>query len=178
MSTNPMALHDRQRVLLEPNGALLKLLGGLRDQVVGRKIDAFLPPEERPQSVSDWGQLWDAGRYMGERHIVRLNGARLWVQYAGRICEVEGKRLALVVVLRVRLDDQLVRPRANGHLTNREREVLQLVALGYTSSRIAKRLMIANDTVRTHIRNAMVKTGARTRAQLVAMALADRHLQH
>ena len=177
MSTNPMALHDRHRVLLEPNRALQRLLGGSRDQLVGQKIDAFLPPEERPRSASDWRHLWDVGTYAGERHIVRLDGKRVWVQYAGRIAEVEGRRLALVVLLRVRLDDQNARPRAPGELTRREREILHLIALGYTSTRIAQKLMIANDTVRTHIRNAMAKTGARTRAQLVAIALADRHIE-
>ena len=41
---------------------------------------------------------------------------------------------------------------------------------------IAEQLVISPETVRTHVRNAMAKTGARTRAQLVAMALTDRHM--
>ena len=53
---------------------------------------------------------------------------------------------------------------------------MSLVALGNTSLQIAEQLVISPETVRTHVRNAMAKTGARTRAQLVAMALTDRHM--
>jgi DNA-binding NarL/FixJ family response regulator len=58
-------------------------------------------------------------------------------------------------------------------LTLREREVVQLVALGLSGPEIADELHIAHDTVRTHVRNAMAKCGARSRAHLVAKALGD-----
>ena len=55
-------------------------------------------------------------------------------------------------------------------LTAREREVVTLVATGLTGEEIAALLFLAPDTVRTHIRNAMRRLQARTRAQLVALA--------
>jgi DNA-binding CsgD family transcriptional regulator len=39
--------------------------------------------------------------------------------------------------------------------------------------RSARRCTFAPDTVRAHVRNAMAKTGARTRAQLIAIALTE-----
>ena len=48
---------------------------------------------------------------------------------------------------------------------------MRLVALGATGPEIADELRITHDTVRTHVRNAMVKQGARSRAHLVAKAL-------
>ena len=39
-------------------------------------------------------------------------------------------------------------------------------------------LLIAHDTVRTHVRNAMTKLGARSRAHLVAKALGEGHALH
>ena len=45
------------------------------------------------------------------------------------------------------------------------------MALGNTGPEIADQLQIAHDTVRTHVRNAMVKVDARSRAHLVAKAL-------
>ena len=57
-------------------------------------------------------------------------------------------------------------------LTGREREVIGLVALGQTGPEIADELGIAHDTVRTHVRHAMDKLGARSRAHLVAKAMA------
>jgi DNA-binding CsgD family transcriptional regulator len=50
-----------------------------------------------------------------------------------------------------------------------------MVALGASGPEIADELRISHDTVRTHVRNAMTKLGARSRAQLVAMSLAEGH---
>jgi DNA-binding NarL/FixJ family response regulator len=50
-------------------------------------------------------------------------------------------------------------------LTPRERQVLELVAEGLTSARIARRLRIKRSTVETHIAVAMAKLGARTRLE-------------
>lgn len=55
----------------------------------------------------------------------------------------------------------------------REREIIGLVALGNTGPEIADQLQIAHHTVRTHVRNAMVRTDARSRAHLVAKALGN-----
>ena len=64
-------------------------------------------------------------------------------------------------------------PHAPGQLTEREREVVSLVAQGHTGPEIADELHIAHDTVRRHVHNAMTKTGARSRAHLVAKTLSD-----
>jgi DNA-binding NarL/FixJ family response regulator len=56
-------------------------------------------------------------------------------------------------------------------LTQREREVLRLLADGLANDEIGKRLHISPETVRTHIRKAMTKLEADTRTQAVATAL-------
>ena len=61
-------------------------------------------------------------------------------------------------------------------LSEREREVVRLVAQGQTGKEIAAELGIAHETVRTHVRNAMTKLNARSRAHLVAKALGEPHL--
>jgi putative two-component system response regulator len=55
-------------------------------------------------------------------------------------------------------------------LTPREREIIGFLAEGVSGERIAERLFLSAHTVRTHIRNAMAKTDAKTRAHLVALA--------
>jgi DNA-binding NarL/FixJ family response regulator len=55
-------------------------------------------------------------------------------------------------------------------LTEREREVVALVALGLTNDEIAAELVLSPATARTHVSRAMVKLGARDRAQLVVFA--------
>jgi DNA-binding NarL/FixJ family response regulator len=55
-------------------------------------------------------------------------------------------------------------------LTDREREVMGLVAQGLTNAEIAERLVVSPATARTHVSRAMTKLGARDRAQLVVFA--------
>jgi DNA-binding NarL/FixJ family response regulator len=55
-------------------------------------------------------------------------------------------------------------------LTDREREVVALVGEGLTNDEIAQRLIMSAATAKTHVSRAMVKLGARDRAQLVVFA--------
>ena len=55
-------------------------------------------------------------------------------------------------------------------LTEREREVMALVASGLANDEIARQLFVSQATVRTHVSRAMTKVGARDRAQLVVIA--------
>jgi DNA-binding NarL/FixJ family response regulator len=55
-------------------------------------------------------------------------------------------------------------------LTDRERQVLTLVAGGMSNDEIADNLVVSPATVKTHVNRAMTKLGARDRAQLVVLA--------
>jgi DNA-binding NarL/FixJ family response regulator len=58
-------------------------------------------------------------------------------------------------------------------LSNREREVLDLLAQGLTGEAVAERLVLSAETVKTHIRNAMTKLEAHTRVHAIAIALRE-----
>jgi DNA-binding NarL/FixJ family response regulator len=58
-------------------------------------------------------------------------------------------------------------------LTDRERDILQLLALGYTNHEIAARLLVSVRTVDTHRAHIMLKLDLKTRAELVMFALAN-----
>ncbi len=55
-------------------------------------------------------------------------------------------------------------------LTDREREVVALVAEGLSNDEIAERLIMSAATAKTHVSRTMIKLGARDRAQLVVFA--------
>ena len=60
--------------------------------------------------------------------------------------------------------------RGLAELTDRERELTVLVATGLSNDEIAAKLVLSPATVKTHVNRAMVKAGARDRAQLVVFA--------
>jgi DNA-binding NarL/FixJ family response regulator len=62
-------------------------------------------------------------------------------------------------------------------LSEREAEILAMLARGLTGEEIAQRLVLSPETVRTHVRNAMGKLQARTRTEAVVKALEREEIQ-
>jgi PAS domain S-box-containing protein len=60
---------------------------------------------------------------------------------------------------------------AEAALTAREREVLRLVAAGFSNKAIAARLVVSANTVRNHVQHILAKSGAHSRSEAVSFAL-------
>jgi PAS domain S-box-containing protein len=177
----PMAILDAGRRYVRVNDALVDFWGYPREHLIGRCADTMVVAE-REMIDARWQQLVLADQLYGQRVVEHANGSRLHTTYAAHVIEEGGRLQVLVVTLSARLPegDELiasgqVEPLAQGTatLTPREREVVRLVALGANTRHIADELSLSAETIRTHVRNAMGKTGAHTRAHLVAIALSD-----
>jgi pSer/pThr/pTyr-binding forkhead associated (FHA) protein len=63
-------------------------------------------------------------------------------------------------------------------LTEREREVLELIVLGHTQREMSEKLHVSVKTIETHRANIAEKVGCRTRAELVSYAISAGLLRH
>lgn len=59
---------------------------------------------------------------------------------------------------------------ASAGLSDREAEVLRLVAAGLSNGEIAEKLFVGHETVKTHVGNVLTKLGVRDRTQAVIAA--------
>jgi DNA-binding CsgD family transcriptional regulator len=178
----PMALVDRDRLYVEVNDAVVDVYKVPREELLGT-FAGRTAVDDPAVGDAQWEQLLSTNALYGERLISFGVKQQMRVSYAAHTMTVNGQWLALFVSLSARIEpdgaELIGAPRidsTNGHaskLTDREREVVSLVALGSTTRRIATDLSLSPDTIRSHVRNAMAKTGAHTRAQLVALLLAD-----
>lgn len=177
-SRNAMVLLDEHRRHVDVNGAYLKLAGYTREEVIGRPVWEYVAGGPL-QTDRQWERSIARGELSGQAGLVCADGTTVAVQYAGHTEVATGQRLVLFVALSTsrwgrhsRRDPKMGTRDA---LSPREREVVRLVAAGQTGPEIAEHLHISHATVRTHVRNAMAKVGARSRAHLVAKALGDGH---
>jgi len=174
-----MILADDQRRIVDANGALIKMIGYPRKEVLGKHLWDFvvggplLNPEE-------WAKELALQRFDGEASMIGADGNVTVVLWGATSELVTGKRLVLFVAMSTsrwgaRFRREIVTNGETASLSPRERQVVRLVATGASGPEIAEELHIAHDTVRTHVRNAMSKLGARSRAHLVAKALGEGH---
>jgi PAS domain S-box-containing protein len=173
----PMGLVDANRNIIDVNGACLRLLGYTRDQLVGQPLHSF-GVGTASMSVSQWQVTLARHRFAGEGKVRDAAGQIIAVQWAATSELVTGRYLALLVILTSsRRGSRPRRPASRASqsvpLSPREVEIVALVALGRSGPEIADELSISPQTVRTHVRNAKEKLDARSRAQLVAKALAE-----
>jgi DNA-binding CsgD family transcriptional regulator len=160
---------------VDVNSAYAKLLGRRPSELIGRPLWEFV--EGGPLlTEAEWRELLLEDEVVGDVAMKLPSGDVVLVHWAGHPELVTGRQLVLFVALSTfrtgrHFRRQVEQPDTEGVLSDRELEIVRLIALGESGPEIAEQLHITHNTVRTHVRNAMKKTGARSRAHLVAKAL-------
>jgi DNA-binding CsgD family transcriptional regulator len=172
-SENPMAIVDASRWVVSANGALQRLLSRAEEEIVGRSIDGSLSPADQRTIADRWRALLARGEGHGVQKLVVDRDMETTVSYAAHVAHIGGRLVILVVLMADRERDggAAGSDAPPAPLTPRELEIIGRIALGATSREIGDELFVTTETVRTHVRNAMAKTGTRTRAHLVAAAI-------
>lgn len=173
-SANAMVILDDERRIRRANRAAAALLELPRESLVGLRVDDLTPDWLRPCLEDGWPDFLRDGSIVQRRALTLSDGRTIEVDYCATANVLPGCHLAIYASEpgQVERAEEVV-PGDGVPLTPRELEVVELLAMGLSGARIAERLVISPETVRTHVRNAMEKRGARTRAHLIAIAMRD-----
>ncbi len=114
----------------------------------------------------------------GERAERHLASAALQAgasAYVSRTASAELLERAVQAALaQERFVDPAVPPRGSrGKLTRRQREILQMLANGESTTVAARELDLSEETIKTHTKNALARLGARNRTHAVAIAMRE-----
>lgn len=114
----------------------------------------------------------------GERAERHLASDALQAGAAAYVSRTAGTELLLRAVEAVLAQESFVDPAvpprgSRGKLTRRQRQILQLLANGESTTVAARELELSEETVKTHTKNALARLGARNRTHAVAIALRD-----
>ena len=159
MKSIPVVLTNAEGVVIDANDSARDLLGPVEHGTCHAMIRAVAPDGARVCTGNCAAKL-AVGEQVDHR-VVRVRG--------------QAMRLVCTALDANRVVTLSAAPAAETgglRLSPREREVLQLVARGFTSGRIARRLGISLSTARTHVEHIRDKLGVRTRSQAVAKAIA------
>lgn len=178
-SSHPIVLLDEERRIVAANAAAAELWGSARADMVGRSIVDSIDPGERARAAREWRAFLSSGEYSGSRRLLRADGTPVLVSFAARRAPIDGRALSVYVLTPAQVGATEGAGRGTQlPLTERERQVITLIALGRETDEIAAELHISRETVRSHVRNAMSKLGVHTRAQLVAVTLCAERALH
>lgn len=114
----------------------------------------------------------------GERAERHLASAALQAGASAYISRMASTELLVratqAALAQERFVDPAVPPRGSrGKLTKRQREILQLLANGESTTVAARELDLSEETIKTHTKNALGRLGARNRTHAVAIALRE-----
>lgn len=183
-SQHPMLIADDQRRWVTGNSASCELLGIGREEIPWRTMDDFTPPKERKLLEERWAAFLSAGGAEGWYQLYVPDRGSVPVEFSATANVLPARHLSVFIpaigVSAAQARD-LTRETAWApvvkegdaylQLTDREREIMILVASGLQSGDIAEHLFLSPETVKSHVHNALEKLGAHTRAHAVAIAL-------
>lgn len=178
-SLDPMLLVDDERRYVDVNAAACLFLRLPEDEVRQLRIDDLTPPHRRGRLDAMWSRFL-AGVHSGEGEaapwdLQMPDGPVVAADIKSTPHFQPGRHLVTILFPRAPgwRDPRagLSELPAGAMLTAREREIVTLVALGYTGVEIACRLFLAPATVATHVANALTKLDARNRAHGIAIAV-------
>jgi PAS domain S-box-containing protein len=184
-SRHPMLIADDHRRWVTGNAAACDLLGLAREEVPWHTMDDFTPPSERRRLEEQWEAFLSTGMAEGWYHLYVADRGPVPVEFSATANVMPARHLSLFIPPDNSFTEQaagalpreaawtpvVARDSGQVPLTEREREIMTLIASGLQTGAIAERLFLSPETIKSHVHNAMGKLGSHTRAHAVAIAL-------
>jgi PAS domain S-box-containing protein len=184
-SRHPMLIADDQRRWVTGNVAACDLLGIAREELPWRTMDDFTPPSELSRLEEQWQAFLAGGEAEGWYQLYVPERGPIPVEFSATANVLPARHLSVFIppddassepgegapLREAPWTPVAVEAAGRSQLTEREREVMTMVASGLQSDEIAEQLFLAVETVKSHVHNAMGKLGVHTRAHAVAVAL-------
>src|SRR5688572_15899946 len=178
----PMVLIDDERRYVAANRPALLAFRLTLARMQSYRVDDLTPPGKQSRLEGLWQSLIQRGHASGDFELVGPDGGP-WPVVFYAVKDVRPGCHVVAFAPEGWSDSDLAEVRdgsempdgssATSALSAREREIVDLLAVGLTGEQIAERLALSPETVRTQVRNAMRRVGAKTRAHLVALAAPD-----
>jgi PAS domain S-box-containing protein len=189
-SRHPMLIIDDHRRWVNGNEAAEDLLGLSARELPWRTMDEFTPASGRKRLEEQWQAFLAKGAAEGWYELVVPDSGTITVEFSAVAHVLPARHLAVFIAPEAIDETPAGRPEHKpawaavgahaeppSQLTQREREVITLIAGGATGRDIAERLFVSPATVKSHAQNAITKLGARTRAHAVAIALVSGEIE-
>lgn len=178
-----MLIADDQRRWTTGNTAASELLGIPAEEIPWRKMDEFTPLSERQKLDQLWEEFLASGTAEGWYRLSIPNRGSLAVEFSATANVLPARHLTVFIPpdngsseqaeseLAARGWIPVVAGSGRRPLTEREREVMTMVASGLHTDDVAAALVLSPETIKSHVQNALAKLGAHTRAHAVAIAM-------
>ena len=167
----PASLHDVDGRFVHLNAAAERAIGLSREELLGRHFTEPVPPEARENVAEQFRRAVECGQ--------PTDFETVFIDASGELRGVRAQHLPLcsgdAIVGILILAFAARRPPAVGldpqpRLTPRQREILNLIAAGLSTSEMAEKLSISTETVRNHLRSVFTELDVHTRLEAIATA--------
>lgn len=169
----PISLHDVDGRFVHTNPAAERASGYSNAQLLGRHYLDLVRPEARENVETQFRRAVERGEPTDFETAFYDAGGNLRGARAQHLPLRDGDTIIGVLILAFevrRLASTPSRMSPDPRLTPRQREILDLIAAGLTTSEVATELTLSPETVRNHLRNASRELRAHTRVEAIAAA--------